>query len=200
MIDKDIAKHAREFQRYINNHQWEAMDNGALLLPRANAMIRGRYFFYSNDGENPDVSDNLITIEGLNYILEAALRGGASYNQYYMALFDGAYTPNPLLTAANFSSGTGELVSNSEGYSEVSRPLWQSESASDGVTSNQANKCAFTIASSSSVTIRGGALLSDSTKGGTSGVLISISRFNNDRVEHNGNVFNAQYSIEIVSP
>jgi len=200
MIHKDIIRHGKEFQRALQQHQWENSDNGAILFPKMGAMIQGRYDYFSNEGERHESAHNLVPVAGLNYLLEAALRGGTSYSQFYLALFDGAYTPNPDLKAADFAVSSGELVSSSEGYSESTRPLWQAGAADSGTMNNDANRATFTIVTSGQITIRGAALLSDSTKGGTSGILLSIARFPNDRVEHNGDVFNLAYSVDVVSP
>jgi len=200
MSFKDIARHAREFARHIRNHQWERHDAGHIVLPKARALIRGSYSLYSNDGERPESAHNLVTIQGLNYLLETALRGGPAQTQFYIALFGGAYTPQDDLTAADFAATAQEFVSPAEGYTEATRPIWQPGASASGALDSSASMAGFTIASANMLTIRGAALLSDQTKGGTGGVLISVARFANDRQEADGNTLKVSYSVSIVSP
>jgi len=197
---KAIARHAREFARHIRNHHWEYTDAGHITFTKSRALIRGRYAMHSNQGERPESADNLVTIEGLNYLLDAALRGGQAQTQFYLALFGGAYTPQGDLTAADFAATAQEFVSPTEGYTQATRALWQPGVVSSGALDSSANMAEFTIASAGVLTIRGAALLSEQTKGGTSGVLVSMARFANDRQEASGNALKLAYSVSVVSP
>lgn len=195
MIDKDLIKHAREFKGYLDNHQYEVSDEG-ILFPAAGAMASGEYF-YDTNGENPGSTANLLPEQGLNYLLEAGLRGGAARPQWFLAIFSGAYTPTDSVTGATFANAATEIVSSSEGYSEVTRRPWNCTAAVGGTIDNVNDRAAFTIATASEVIIRGAALLSDSVKGGTTGTLISIARFSNQRSEGNGNIFNLGYRVRL---
>lgn len=197
MIDRDLQKHAREFKGYLSNHQYDVTDDG-ILFPKAGAMASGEYFF-DTDGERPGSSPNLIPSAALEYILDAALGGVAAQSAWYLALYSGAYTPVPGLTAATFASAATEIVSATEGYSEVTRRPWNATAAVGGAKDNVTDRAAFSIKTASSLTIRGAALISSSTKGGTSGILVSASRFTNDRVEYDGNVFNLGYRARVRS-
>lgn len=198
MLDKDLTRHAREFSGYIANHNYDLTDEG-ILFPSAGAVAVGEYFF-DTDGERPDTAKNLLTTQAFNYLLEAGLRSGATQPNWYLALFSGAYTPTAALTAADFSATANEITSAVEGYAEATRRPWTSVAVSGGLTDNTAARAAFTIATATSLTIRGAALLSDSVKGGTNGVLMSIARFPNDRVEYAGNVFNLGYRVRLRQP
>lgn len=57
-----------------------------------------------------EVVHNLVPTEGLNYILEAALRGGAALSTWYIALFEGNYTPVAGVTAATFPAAATECT------------------------------------------------------------------------------------------
>lgn len=195
MLDKDLKKHAREFKDYLDRHQYDVTDDG-ILFPKAGALASGEYFYDSN-GENPESTHNLLPMQGLNYLLEAGMRGGVSYTQWYLAIFSGAYTPVAGLTAATFPSAATEITGMTEGYTETLRRPWMSVTASGGVTDNVADRAAFTIASAGELTIRGAALLSDSVKGGTNGVLLSAARFTNARTESAGNIFNLGYRVRL---
>ena len=197
-IDKDLTKHAREFQGYLDNGDYEVSAAG-IVFPKASALASGVYIHDVN-GQDEREDANLLPIEGLNHILAVALDGSTSkLNSFYLALFSGSYTPVNTITAATFTSGATEITSNTEGYSGTTRPVWTGAAPSAGAMDNTASKAAFTIATASSVTIRGAALLSSSVKGGTAGVIISISRFAADRVQYNTDVFNLGYRVRIQS-
>jgi len=188
MIDKDIARHAREFRRDIANHKYDVSDEG-VLFPKSRVWISGEY------EDNYGVTPNLVPTEGLNHLLMVALSDTAKLNTFYLALYSADYTPVAGITAATFTSTATELTSNSEGYSETVRQTWTPAAAASGSIDNYASKADFTIATASSVTIRGAALLSASAKGATSGVLISIAKFATARVEYNGNLYSLGYRV-----
>lgn len=199
MMDRDLQKHAREFKGYLDKHQYEVGPEG-ILFPQAHAVASGEYFFDTNCGERPGVAPNLIPTQGLNYLLEAALRGGAAFTQFYLAPFSGAYTPVDGVTAQTFATAATEITSATEGYTETTRRPWTQAAAAGGIMDNVASRASFTIATATELTIRGAALLSDPVKGGTNGVLISISRFAADRKESAGNVFNLGYRVRLRPP
>ncbi len=192
MIDRDLIKHAGEFRGYIENHDYEVSDEG-VVFPKAHARISGAYSISSPGYEDEDIP-NLLPIEGINFILTSGLNGDA-----YLALFTTNYTPTSSITAAQFASTAGELVSNTEGYSETTRRLWEKAAASNGARDNLANRAAFTIATATSVVIRGAALLTDQVKGATTGSLLSISRFAQARTQYNGDPFSLGYRVRIES-
>lgn len=195
MIDKLLMKHAGEFLRYLRNNQYE-VSPGGVHFPKARATASGEYSFDSN-GQNQGMASNLVPVQGLNYLLMTGLKRGAAQPNFYLALFSNAYTPVPGLTAASFAAQAGEIVSLTEGYTEVTRPEWLPADAAAGVIGNSDNRAAFTIATSAELTIRGAALLSDPVRGGTNGVLISAARFPTDRKEYAGSVFNLGYRVKL---
>lgn len=198
MIDHDLKKHAREFKGYLDNHQYEVGDEG-ILFPKAGVMAVGDYLV-SSPGYEDSIETNLIPTEGLNHLLMVALKNTAKLNTFYLALFSGAYTPVAGLTAATFAASATELTSGTEGYSESVRQTWACSDAAGGQMDNYASKAAFTIATATSVTVRGAALLSSNVKGGTSGVLISASRFSVDRTQYNGDPFELGYRVRLQTP
>ncbi len=198
MLDKDLQRHAREFSGYIAKHDYDMTDEG-VYFPKAGAVAAGEYFFDTN-GERPEVAKNLLTTQALNYLLEAGVRDGPKQSAWYLALFSNPYTPTAAIEADDFAATAGEIVSATEGYAESTRRPWTVAPASGGLTDNTAARAAFTIATATSLTIRGAAVLSDPTKGGTNGVLLSIARFPNDRIEYAGNVFNLGYRVRLRQP
>lgn len=188
MLDRDIIRHAGEFKSYLDSHQYDVSDSG-IEFPRARVAIFGEY------EDNYGVTPNLVPTEGLNHILMVALSNTAKLNNFYLALYSGNYTPVAGLTAGTFASSATEITSGTEGYSNATRPGWTPTISSAGVMDNYSSKATFNIATATQVTIRGAALLSDSVKGSTSGVLISAAKFAQDRIEYNGNEYNLGYRV-----
>lgn len=114
---------------------------------------------------------NLVPTEGLNYALDAAFRGQTQISSWYVALFEGNYTPVAGVTAATFPAAATECTS----YSEATRQLWVPAAAASGELTNAASKAVFTI--SAQKNLYGLAMSSVATKGSTSGVLCSATRF-----------------------
>lgn len=114
---------------------------------------------------------NLVPIEGLNYILEAGLRGGSALSAWYVGLFEGNYTPVAGVTAATFPAAATECTA----YDEANRVAWASAAAASGIVTNSASKAVFTMNATKSV--YGIAMSSAPTKGATTGVLVSVARF-----------------------
>lgn len=114
---------------------------------------------------------NLVPTEGLNYILEAALRAGTVLPNWFVALFEGNYTPVAGVTAATFPAAATE----STAYDEATRVAWVSAAAAAGVVTNAASKAVFTI--NATKTIYGIAMSSASAKGATTGALVSVAKF-----------------------
>lgn len=150
---------------------------------------------FSPDGKLIDAwtEHNVMPVEGMNYILEAAFRDGTKQPQWYCALYEGNYTPTGLETAATFASATAECTT----YSETARPAFTSAAASSGGISNIAARAEFT--STSDKTIYGGALLSSNVKGGSGGVLASIVRFPTAKPFLTGGVLRATAGFQFVS-
>lgn len=195
MIDRDLSKHAREFKGYINKYQYEVSDQG-ILFPKASAMVFGEYI-HSVNGEDERTDSNLLPTEGLNHLLDVALVAATPNTVWYLALFSGSYTVVAGLTAATFTSAATEITSNTEGYSETTRPTWTPGVVASGAVDNTAAKADFTIATATSVTIRGAALLSSNVKGGTSGKIMSAARFSSDRIQYAADVFSLGYRVRL---
>lgn len=197
MLSQDLITHASEFKSYLNQHKYE-LAPGGIYFPAAKVQAVGRYT-HSVNGQDQRTDCNLVTDQGMNHMLSVALAGGAQQLTWYLALFSGAYTPVAGLTAATFTSAATEITSAVQGYTETLRPVWTPVLQSlDTKIDNVASQAAFTIASATSLVIRGAALLSDPIKGGVSGVLMSASRFSADRVQFAGDVFNLAYEVDLV--
>lgn len=190
---KDLLQHGREFLRYLQNHQYEQTEDG-ILFPKANARASGMYRD-SLGGEFP----NLIPTEGLNHMLGVAVNGVTQMPTWYLTLYTSNYTPALGLTAASFATTANENTSATEGYTQTNRVEWVEGVASGGVTSNTASPAAFTFATASNVTIQGAALLSSATRGGTSGVILSATKFSAPRTFYAADTYNLTYELALTS-
>lgn len=114
---------------------------------------------------------NLIPTEGLNYMLGAALTGVAQSSTWYIALFEGNYTPLSTVTAATFPADATECTA----YAEASRVTWTPGAIAAGSVSNTASKAVFTM--NATKTVYGIAQTSVATKSAVTGTLISVARF-----------------------
>lgn len=197
MLDKDLQKHASEFQGYLDRNQYEVTDSG-IYFPKAGALAVGTYGHDVN-GEGYMEDHNLVTTEGLNHLLATTLANGNKNSNWYLALYAGAYTPVAGVTAASFPAAANELTSNTEGYSETARRPWVPGTATNGTIDNTDNKATFTIATAGSVSVNGAALLSASAKGATTGVLMSAAKFSAARTLYAGDVFNLLYRVQLVA-
>jgi hypothetical protein len=196
-----LGKDAKRYRSLIANrmaqHQYEVSDEG-IYLPKERAFIQGAYTHNVN-GLDERTDHNILTDEGLNHLLNVGFNGATATGTWYLALFSGNVTPAANWTAANFTATATEITSGTEGYTESVRQTYNEATSTAKSITNNASKAAFTFATASSVTVWGAALLSVSTKGGTTGVLMSAGKFNTARVLYNTDVFNLGYTINLTS-
>ena len=198
MFDKNLNKHAGEFRGYMQKHDYEVSDEG-LLFPKAGVTIcaEGEYHHSSNGGP-VTVDKNIMPAQCLTYLMNAGFKDGAKSTVWYLSLYGGDYTPLSTLTAATYPAAASEIVSNTEGYSGTTRPVWTPGVVdASGWLDNLAAKATFTIATATSVTLRGAALLSSNVKGGTTGTLASASKFAAPRVQYNGDTYTLGYRLRL---
>lgn len=196
-IDRDLQKHAREFAAALRDHKYEVSESG-VFFPAQKAFASGVYI---HDVNGADVREdhNIVTIEGLNHMLDVVLHGTTAVGTWYFGLFSANVTPVNTWTAANFTANSTEITSNTEGYSETTRQAFVEVAASAGSTNNTASKAAFTIATATSINVWGAGLLSSSVKGGTTGTLLSSAKFSAARTLYNTDVFNLGYTLTLTS-
>lgn len=137
-------------------------------------MVGGRFVIeHIRDGAVIDVIevDNLVVNEGLDHLLNTVFHGGSQIGTWYLGLFEGNYTPIATVTAATIAAAATE----STAYTESQRQEYNEAAASAQSITNSANKATFTM--NATKTIYGAFLVSNATKGATSGVLFSAARF-----------------------
>lgn len=147
---------------------------GGVLMPAQNLAIGGVFRGQLiRDGEVIDEFEdhNLVVDQGLNKLLDVMFNGSGQITNWYLGLFEGNYTPVAGLTAANVAANATECVA----YDEAARPGFTGAAAAGKVVTNSAAKATFTFNATKNV--YGAFLISDATKGGTSGVLFSAARF-----------------------
>ena len=181
----------------LGRENFDYTANG-IYLPRQGILVSGEYFDRINGGEWQHTS-NLVVSEGLAHLLNVAMGGKAKASGYYLALFGGATAPAANWTAANFAAVASEIVSMTEGYTSATRPQW----TPTDTTTNQIDKftatASVTIATTSQLNVTGAALLTNSTKGGTSGTLISATKYSAARTFQDGDVYDIGYRLSFTA-
>jgi hypothetical protein len=136
-----------------------------------------------------DTIENLVTTVGKNDLLDKYLAGSAYTATWYLGLISStSYTTGPAAgdTAASHGGWTEDT-----NYSNSNRPSPSFSSASSG--SKGASAAAFNI--NGSTTIKGCFLISNNTKGGTTGILYSAGLFSGgDKTVANGDTLNVTYT------
>lgn len=171
---------------------------GSIYLPNHGLKASGEYFDRVNGGEW-QTTQNLVVNEGLSHLLNVALGGKAKPAGYYLALFSGATAPAANWTAANFKDVSAEIVSMTEGYTNATRPQWACTDTNTNSIDNFASVAKVTIATSSQLTVTGAAMLTNNVRGGTSGTLISASKYTAPRVFQDGDEYEIGYRLSFTA-
>jgi hypothetical protein len=144
-------------------------------------------------------SRNLIVDQGVMKALGVMFFTDAKIATWYLTLFSGSTTPGATVTAANMASVLGEITSTTEGFSNATRPAFVTAAPAANIISNVASQAAFNIVATTSITATGGALISDSARGGASGFLWSAGLFTPaPRVLYTGETFDLGYQTSLV--
>ena len=167
-----------------------------VYFPRQSVLAAGEYFDRVNGGEWAR-TPNLVVNEGMAHILNVALGATAKPAGYFLALFNGAATPQANWTAAGFAATAGEVVSMSEGYTSPTRPAWTPGVAATNSIDNMAAVATVTIAATSQINVTGAAMLTSSVRGGTTGVLVSATRYAAARTFQNGDTYDIGYRLSL---
>lgn len=186
----------KELAQAIHKESYDVTEDG-VYFPRQGVLASGEYFDRINKGEW-QASKNLVPTEGLAHILSVALAATAKPAGYYLALFNGGATPAANWTAASFASAASEIVSQSEGYTAATRPVWTPPSSTaTGQIDNLLSVASLTMATASSLNVTGAALLTNNVRGGTTGALISATKYPTTRVFQNGDTYDVGYRINL---
>ena len=161
------------------------------------ARAEGRYQLECRDSSGnlkwADQIDNLVTTAGKNDALDKYLAGSGYTAAWYLGLIGAtSYTTGP--TAGDTAASHGGWVEDVN-YSQASRPTaaWSAAAAGSKALSSAA---AFTA--NASTTIKGCFLISNATKGGTTGVLYSAGTFaGGDKVLQSGDSLSVSYTASL---
>lgn len=153
--------------------------SNGLYFPRKDFLFTGwrQFARLSTDTDDnwTDCGHNLLTTEGMNYLLNAGVHGATPVTTWYCAPFGSNVAPVVGLTAATFASTQGELTTQ---YSESTRPEYVEAAASSASMTNAASAAVITAATDN-VTIYGVGLISVATKAATTGTLLCANLFRN---------------------
>lgn len=140
-----------------------------------------------------DTFDNLVTTSGKNDALDKYLAGATYTAAWYLGLIGSAsYTTGP--AAGDTAASHGGWV-ESQDYSQGARPT-ASFAAASGGSKSLSSAAVFSI--NAGVTIKGCFLISNATKGGTTGILYSAGLFSGgDKVVQNGDTLNVSYTASL---
>ncbi|WP_295978003.1 hypothetical protein [uncultured Variovorax sp.] len=188
-------KLARAIVRALDREIFDVTETG-IAFPTLGAHAAGEYFDRVNGGAWQR-TPNLIVTEGLAHILNVALGGKAKPAGAYLALFSGAAAPAPNWTAASFAAVASEIVSLTEGYTSPTRPVWTPVDTAGNSIDNMAAVATVTIATAGQLNVTGAALLTNNSKGGTTGALISATKYAAARVFQNADTYDIGYRLSL---
>jgi hypothetical protein len=140
-----------------------------------------------------DVFDNLVTTQGRTDLLEKYFRGSTYTASWFVGLIDSvSYSAIAAGDTAASHSGWTEATA----YTEANRPAFSPAAASAGSLDNSASKATFSI--NATKTIKGAFVISNSTKGGTTGILYNAALFSGgDRSVVNGDTLAVQATFTV---
>lgn len=165
------------------------------FVEQANAT--GRYVVECLDADGnlkwTDHFDNLVTTAGKNDALEKYLSGSGYTAAWYLGMISlASYGVGPVVgdTAASHAGWVEDVA-----YSQGSRPTAAFAAASAG-SKALSSAAVFTI--NASTTIKGCFLISNATKGGTTGIMYSAGLFSGgDKPVQSGDTLNVSYAASL---
>jgi hypothetical protein len=157
------------------------------------ALTRGVWTFECRDFEGrlkwTYHGPNLITNVGLNHILDSEFNASGYTSAFYVGL-KGSGAAAAGDTAASHS-GWSEVTDYSEGV----RQDYTTAAASSQSITNSASKASFSI--NGSATVAGAFLITDDTKGGSSGTLLAVVDFSGSRSVVSGDTITVTYTVTL---
>ena len=135
-----------------------------------------------------ETAKNLIVNEGLDHYLDVVLAAGTQITTWYIGL------KNAGAGAAGDTMLSHAGWTENENYSEAVRQTFTAGAVSGQSVDNTASAASFSI-DTDSQTIAGMFLVSNSTKGGTTGVLHSVTDFASAKSADNGDTLDIEYTV-----
>lgn len=137
---------------------------------------------------------NLVPIQGLDYMIETALKGGVAFTSFYIGLYEGDYTPLPADTMATFPGAATELTA----YTSATRPALTLGDVASGTVDNSLAKAEFTGTINGKQAM-GGFISTSPVKGSTTGLLMSAVRFPSPQPLNAGGLLRITAGFSLVS-
>lgn len=148
---------------------------------------------YDKDGnlKHEEQINNLVTNEGKNHLLDVGFHAVAATATWYCGLISNAsYTGIAVTDTMASHAGWTEFTN----YSQANRVEWtEGAAASQSIT----NAAAMAFSITGSGTLKGGFIVSNNTKGGSTGILWSSVLFAADIPVNNGDTVNVTYTINL---
>lgn len=170
-------------------------------MPSDSAKATGKYIVecFDKDG-NPKwtaETPNLVVNVGLQYMAGSALVATTQITTWYVGLYGAGASNTP--AAADTASSHSGWTENTN-YTEATRPVATfaaATAANPSVVTNTSNKAVFTM--NATTTIGGAFLISNNTKGGTTGTLFSAADFQapGDRSVVASDILNVTYQFSL---
>lgn len=163
------------------------------LLPRELFQPKGIWIgeLFGPDGKLKArrVTRNTVVNEGKNSILNVYFLAATPLPNWFMGLIDNS-SFSVIAAADTLAAHAGWIEFTA--YSAGTRPAWvPATSTAQSLT----NTTPISFAITGSATLKGGLIASNSTKGGTTGVLWSAAIFGTPLVVNNGDTFRNTYTL-----
>lgn len=160
------------------------------------AEAHGHYVIECRDAQGnlkwADEIENLVVTQGKNDALDKYLSGSAYTAAWYLGLI-GSTSYSAIAAGDTAASHAGWTEDTN--YSQGSRPTASFAAASGG---SKALSAAAVFSINANVTIKGCFLISNATKGGTTGILYSAGLLSGgDKVVQNGDTLNVSYTASL---
>lgn len=139
-----------------------------------------------------DEVHNLVTNVGLDEILDKFWKGSSYTAAHYVGLQDGTPT-NAAGDTMSSHAGWAEVT----GYSEATREVLTLGTVSSQSVDNSASKASFSI--NATVTVGGAFVTTNSTKSGTTGILVGEAALSSDRSLTSGDTLNVTVTLTAAS-
>ena len=177
----------------------DAIGAGVVKVAGIAETMRAPHFRYDVECVGPDGAVkwretffNPVTTAGKNDLLTNYFKGSAYTAAFYVGLIDNAgFTAVAATDTAAAHAGWTE----SSVYTAGTRPALTLGTASAGSIDNSASKASYAI--NGAATINGAFVITNSTKGGTTGVLYSAASFGATRTVANSDTLNVQVTLSV---
>jgi len=136
---------------------------------------------------NYDVPNGIVDI-GINTLLDVMFDSGSQITTWYIGLINNAGTP----TLSNSDTMGSHVWTESQDYAAGTRPEWTAGEPSSRTITNAAP---VDFAIDDTVTLKGIFIVSNNTKGGTTGILWSTAQFATLVTANNGDTLKVTYTV-----